>query len=212
MLRTTAIVPNFDKMIDGSERQIAGYLTEAMRDASGGLKEELRAQVVSAGLGARLANTWRGTTYPETGASLDPAAYVWSNAPAIVTSFATGATILPLGGKKYLWIPTKDVPRGRGRGRGRATPPEVELMFNQEFTFLKGKRGHLLAFVNVIQAKNRRGYRSATKGRVAAGRAVRLVLMFTLVATVRMPKKLDLDAAANAWGGRFQSLLEARWR
>jgi len=54
-----------------------------MRDAAEGLKQDLREDVIAAGLGERLYRTWRGKTFPELGESAEAAAYVWSRAPKI---------------------------------------------------------------------------------------------------------------------------------
>ena len=46
-------------------RNIERAVTTGTRDAGRGLKTELRRQVGSAGLGQRLANSWRDKHYPE---------------------------------------------------------------------------------------------------------------------------------------------------
>lgn len=40
-------------------------VTAGVREATDGLKTELRGQITGAGLGSRLANTWRGEVYPK---------------------------------------------------------------------------------------------------------------------------------------------------
>jgi Family of unknown function (DUF6441) len=45
-------------------RDIERAVTTGTRDAGRGLKTELRRQVASAGLGQRLANSWRDKHYP----------------------------------------------------------------------------------------------------------------------------------------------------
>ena len=52
------------------------------REAGRGLKAELRRQVASAGLGQRLANSWRDKHYPNQ--KLDAASLVYTKAPQIV--------------------------------------------------------------------------------------------------------------------------------
>ena len=64
----------------GAERAV----TAGVRAATLGLKAELRAQVTSAGLGQRLANTWRSRIYPEGQQSLGAAGFVWSKAPHLI--------------------------------------------------------------------------------------------------------------------------------
>lgn len=197
---------------DYIEGDIAKAMTAAMRETMPVAKAELRSQVTGAGLGNRLANTWRGEVYPGRGQSITPAGYLHSNAPDIIDAFNRGAQIMPLNGKRFLWIPTDNVPRAIGR-RGstrRMTPDQVEIAFNQDLFIRRGQRGRMLAFVNAVAARNRRGFRQATRGRLAQGRAVKPVLMFTLVPTVRLPKALDLDGVATRWAARFEAAFNRR--
>ncbi|MGI4879909.1 MAG: DUF6441 family protein, partial [Janthinobacterium lividum] len=184
-----------------------GFLTAALRDTTAGLKEELRGQVTAAGMGNRLANTWRGNTYPQSRDSLDPATYVYSNAPAIIDAFSRGVTIRPAGGKQFLWLPTKNVPRSRSRGSRSASPQEVEAQFNQDLIIRRWRSGRMLAFVDTDTRK-----RGAKRSAVGLTAKQKLLLMFVLVPSVRVAKRFDLDAAANGWAGRFPQLLAARWR
>lgn len=198
MLRTTVAVPDFAPLIRGLEDDIAVASTTAMRGATETLKSTLRDQVRSVGMSSRMANTWRAVTYPGSRSSLTPAGYAWSNAPDIVDAFSDEKTISPLGGKNFLWIPTKNVPRKAGRGgRKQMTPFEVEVSFDQDLIIRKWKGGRSLAFVSVARARTKRGgYRKVTKGRQAQGHDAELVLMFVLVPNVRTIKRFDLDDAA----------------
>jgi len=200
--------------IGDAEDQIAKITTEAMRGATTTLKETLRDQIRDAGMGNRLANTWRADTYPESRNSLNPAGYAWSNAPDIIDAFARGATISPLGGKNYLWLPTKNVPRARGGGRASSTktmsPDQVLADFGaKEFVIKKGRAGRLLAFIVQGRGTTARGaVRRVRKGRLAHGSSGELVLMFVLMSSVKMPKKLDLQAAGDTGAAGFVSRLE----
>lgn len=214
MLRPTVSVSGIKEAFDGSERAFAGIVTDAMRGATGGLKQTLRSQVTSAGLGARLANTWRGEVYPESGDALNPAGYVWSNAPAIIDAFARGATIAPLGGKHYLWVPTKSVPRAAAQGRAsstkRMTPEQLLASFGlSEFLIRKGRGGRLLAFIVEGRGTTKLGrVRAPRRGRLAHGADGQLVLMYTLTPTVKLPQELDLDGAADAGASDFVNRTE----
>lgn len=191
---------------------VARSATFAMRETTPETLSDLRRQITDAGMGTRLANTWRGGSYP-VGArvSVNPGGYIWSNAPLIIDAFARGATIRPVNGANFQWIPTKNVPRARGRvsrgGRnmrgGAMTPEEVENRFNTDFEYRPGKAGTVLAFIDVVRAKNMRGYRAATAGRQRQGRVAKPVLMFVLRKFVRMPKAVDLDRPAQRWADRY---------
>lgn len=212
-MRITQTVAGLKEMPGAIEGLIAAATTAGMREATIGLRDELRDQIRNAGLGSRLANTWRGEAYPKSGRSLEPAGYVYSKAPTIIGFFASGGVITPIGGHPYLAIPTKDVPQSRGsRGaRRRMTPFEVEQAFNQDLIIRQGKGSNLLGFIDAIPAKNKRGWRQRTKGRVAQGRQSKLVLMFTFVRRVVGRKRLDLAGPAQRWGAAVPGLVAKHW-
>ncbi len=207
--RTSVTVSSLTDAADEAIGEIAADATTAMRGATDTLKTTLRRQVTDAGLGTRLANTWRADTYPESRNALNPSGYAWSNAPNIIDAFARGATIRPTGGRDYVWIPTKAVPQATGGGRAtstkKMTPPEVLESFGQaDFVIKKGKGGHLLAFIVEGRALTARGgLRKLRRGRLGHGAAGQLVLMFTLTPSVTLPQELDLDAAAKEGAADF---------
>ena len=95
-------------------------VTAGVREATDGLKTELRRQITSAGLGTRLANTWRGEVYPKGQPSIGAAGYVWSKAPGLVRLYAEGAVIRSKQGL-FLAIPTPAAGRF-GDARQKITP------------------------------------------------------------------------------------------
>jgi hypothetical protein len=200
-----------------AQAELAGIET-----ATEGLKQELRAQTRAAGLGSRLPTTWQSRVYPNPGDIRGPAGFVWSQAPRIISLFAYGGTIRPHNGSSYLWIPTDAVPRStsgptgssRRGGKPRMSPSEVEYHFNQEMFVRRGRKGHFLAFLNLVTAKSRKrpGFRQPTRRRVAAGRKVEPVLMFVLVRSISFRRRIDLEGAANRWGARLPDLIDKNWR
>jgi len=204
--------------ITGVRDDLAEDVAATMDQVQQGLKTDLRAQVNAAGLGGRLANTWQGRRYPAGRPSLDASAYVFSKAPEIADAFDRGPTITPVNGAKYLAIPTANVPRtAAGRGSGhRMTPAEVETFFNQDLKFVRSGMGRLIAYVDVIGTAAG-GFKRATGKQLvrlygqgkSAPRAAQVV-MFILTPTARMPRRLDVDQAAQYWSGQVQPLLEAR--
>lgn len=207
-----------------TEGEIAADITAIMVEETTGLKDDYRRQVREAGMGNRLANTWRSESYPKGGRSLNPAGYVWSNAPAIIDAFSRGAYIRPVNGAKWLWIPTRNVPaRRRGgsyassvkRSNGtRMSPEEVELHFNAELQIvIDGNKGE--AFIDVVSGLSG-GYRRATAGRTQGRRGMaprksRPVLMFTLTRGVRMPRLFDLDGPAQQRAANVARRIAAKW-
>ncbi|WP_336974177.1 DUF6441 family protein [Sphingobium aromaticiconvertens] len=228
VVRVNVAFPSIDSQLKDIELTIAQVATGSMQDAVDGLKGELRGQIIEAGMGQRLANTWRGDVYPKAfgKVSMNPAGYVRSLAPLIVDAFTRGATIKPINGSKYIWIPTKNVPRRRRAGTYRSnmsrrsgggaamSPEECELHFNTEFFVRPGRQGSLLAFMDLTAGLNirRAALRRDTAGRRKQGRKAKPVLMFTLRKTVTLRRLFDVEGPANRWGAKVPALFEARWR
>lgn len=88
-----AIQGNLNDLLKAELAAAERPVTAGVREATDGLKTELRRQITGAGLGSRLANTWRGEVYPKTGQSIGAAGYVWSKAPRLVRLCAQGGII-----------------------------------------------------------------------------------------------------------------------
>lgn len=196
------------------EDHLAAALTAAMGDATLGLKEELRDQVRGAGLGNRLANTWRGKTYPTGRNSLDPSSFVWTKAPKLIDAYWRGATIVPLGGRRYVAIPTARVPM-KGRGK-RMTPLDVEVSFNQDLILRPKPNGNILAFVDESTWRySKSAGRAVQRKRGSRGPAPKpkLILMFTLTrGPVIVRRRLDVDGAGRRWAAKVPALISNHLR
>jgi len=183
-------------------------------------KLALRGDVRAAGLGDRLANTWRADIYPKSASvrTHSPAVVfrvsdraktarpnsfgnvsTIASAADIIRAHTAGPTIVSRNGL-YLAIPTEHTPR---RGRRFATPAEVENIFNQDLIFIAGRGRQMLAFVDVVRARSGKGFRKATRRRTLDGREKELVLMFVMVPSVTLRTKLH-------WPQIFQDL-ERQW-
>ncbi len=221
----------FGELAHDIEGDIARAATGAMRDTAPLTRDELRQQTRSVGLGDKLPNTWTARSYPDGEKnSINPAGVVYSRAPEIMDAFTRGATIRPVAGSKFLWIPTNNVPRGRARmGRfsrnaegqmrplrhkaGAISPEECESRFNTDFVVRKGRAGRLLAYMDLLAGRARRNgsaLRPVTARRQAQGRVAKLTLMFVLTRSVTMPKLFDLDASAGRWAIRYEQALDRR--
>ena len=199
---------SFRAATDEIARDMAKAASLAMADVVDDVRDDWRDAVVRAGLGKRLANTVRGRAFPDPGrASLDPAGWVYSKAPTLMDVYSRGATVLPTDGRRYLAIPTRNVPRA---GRVRMTPLEVEVAFNQDLIVVPGKSGNLLAFVDALKGRRAGTFRAPTARRLAQGRQRKLVLMFTLVRQVRIRRRFSLEVLAARGAGYFGPYLKAR--
>ena len=190
-------------------RRIERAVTAGVRQAGDGLKGSLRKQVVSAGLGLRLARAWRSRAYPNKGH--DAASLVWSKAPQIVRVFDEGAVIRSKSGF-WLAIPTPAAPK-RGLGGKRITPSNFpEHRYGPlRFVYRRGRPSLLVVDGVRINARTgcvgsrAKGGAYTKTGRMKAGMAT--VVMFLLVPQVRLPKRLDVKKAAERWSRRLPSLI-----
>lgn len=209
-MRITVQIPDVRAAFTSLETDLARAVTLGMRDVGGSAYAGLKSRTASA-LGQRVANAWRLKNYPSgaTTYSMDPAVVISSKAPKIIDAFDRGATIVPVNGGRFLAIPTSAVPR---KGRRRMTPFEVESAFNQDLIIRRGPRGDLLAFVDKavtrFHASQGRAY-----GRARAQRRIgkaQLVLMFTLVSRVKLPRRLDLAATAASAAARVPGAIAGK--
>jgi len=204
-----AIAGSIKADIQAEMRRIERGVAAGVKEAGDGLKGNLRKQVVSAGLGTRLARTWRSRAYPNKGH--DAASLVWSKAPQIIRTFDEGTVIRSKSGF-WLAIPTPAAPK-RGVGGKRITPANFPEHRFGPLRFVYRARGPSLLVVDGVRvsAKTGRVGRRAkggafTKtGRMKAGIAT--AVMFLLVPQVRMPKRLDARRAAERWSRRLPSLI-----
>lgn len=235
MLRPSLKRADVDRDFSGLEEEVAGFITEAMRDTTDEVKNAFRDQVRAAGLGDRLANAVRGVTYPNRSGrvSLDPTGWVYAQpskdgrgAAAIIDSYANGRMIVARNGRQFLAVPTDDCPRKRS---GNAlTPQEVEKRFGRQLQFIspndKGfktpsvrhKAVAYLVLKGLVIRKASGRWRNASErereGRTRNPRPVQAVIMFSLVRSVKKPKSVDMSAPAALAEQRFEANLNARWR
>jgi hypothetical protein len=206
-----ALQGDLEKSMKAEIKAAGGAVVTGTRRAADGLKHEMRAQVTGAGLGRRLANSWRGKTYENK--KLDAAGRVWTKAPTIMRAFDEGVTIKS---KKGLWlaIPTPAAPR-RGIGGKRISPSTFpEHRFGRlRFVYRGGGKPSLLV-VDGLRARGgkRGGFSKAGKRAQASGRGLATVVMFIMVPQVRLRKRLDFTGAGRRWQQRLPRLIANAWQ
>lgn len=222
----------------GFEEDVARAVTRAVTETAVNMKDLWRQQIVQAGLGPRLARAVRHKVFPERENSVDAAALVFARkgrteqqkgAAGILSAYVDGATIVPGAGKRFLAIPTDDVPKQR-RGN-RLTPAEVEARFGRPLiairpddyavrttpSQLRGRGAILLGFRGLSIRRNSGRWRNATRNeRTPGSRSYRevsraFVVMFILVPIVRVAKRLDLDALQREVTANYPGLLTKHW-
>jgi uncharacterized protein (DUF2267 family) len=218
-MRFTLKTNDLAKGLAQAECDAARSVTSAMREVTERLKTELRADVVDASLGQRLANTWRGKTYPEGGISLEAASFVWSKAPNIVDAFDRGVTIKSSRGF-WLAIPTAAAGVKGISATGamkRITPGGWERRTGMRLRFIY-RRGQPSLLVADNARLSKKGLARPNIGRTRAGaQLTRLkgrstVVVFLLVPQVTLQKRLDIAAIAQCWADRLPSVIAGHWR
>jgi hypothetical protein len=189
--------------VSAAERAI----TLGVRETTDHLKTELRDQVTGAGLGKKLAFTWRGKTFPQGRMSINAAGFVWSNAPQIISAFDMGAIIRSRTGA-YLPVPLPAA--GKLAGRKKLTPKNWEQHNNQKLVFVKRKGGNnpILIAENMRARKGKRG--GFTKAKTNKG--LTTVPMFVLIPQVSLKKRLDVKSAVAKWSNNLEPLVIENWK
>ena len=179
-------------------------VTAAMRAAGSNLKSDWRAQITSARLGQRLANTIRSKTYPAAGESLEAAALVWSNAPQIIGAHDTGPLIRS---KDGFWLAIPTPAAGKGT-RGKAlTPGEWERRRGLRLRFVYRRGGPSLLVAD--GRLNSRGLGVASRSKTGRGQST--VPIFLLVPQVKLSKRLNLARDAERAQASIPGLIVANW-
>jgi hypothetical protein len=186
-------------------------VTKAISAAGIALKAGWRAQIRTAGLGARLANTIRERVYPQGEPSMNAASLVWTRAPKIVDAFERGALIRS---KDGFWLAIPTAAAGTGPGRKRITPGGWELRTGRRLRFVYRPRGPSLLVADDARIDTR-GIAQAKGGRrrkdgILSGAAT--VPIFLLVPQVKLRKRLDIERLARATGARIPALILANWK
>jgi Family of unknown function (DUF6441) len=195
-------------------RDIEVAVASGTREAGRGLKAELRRQVASAGLGQRLANSWRDRHYPNR--KIDAASLVYTKAPQIIRAFDEGAVIRSKRGR-FLAIPTENAPR-KGTDGKRVSPSTFPEHRFGPLRFVPRQSGPSLLVVDGLRGSlsrktgQLRGFRRATGRARQSGQGLTTVVMFLLVPQVKLPKRLDVARAAEHWAAQLPALIEQQLR
>jgi hypothetical protein len=208
-----AIQGDLQALLKAELRSAERAVTSGVRAATDGLKAELRAQVTGAGLGSRLANTWRSRIYPEGEQSLGAAGFVWSKAPHLIRLYNEGAVIRSKQGL-YLAIPTPAAGRFGDR-RQKITPLLWERIHGMRLRFVYRRSGPSLLVADNVRL-TARGRAASNIGRRQGAIYSRLsgrttVPLFILVPQVSVKKRLDVEAAAQKWIRALPQLVLQAW-
>lgn len=190
---------------------ITGAIQVGTKVAAEGLKNDLRQQVTSAGMGTKLANTWRSRVYDNKG--YNPTGLVYTRAPKIIEAFDKGVLIKPRAGGVWLAIPTATAPK-RGTDGKKLMPlnfPEAKL---GKLEFIYRQKGPSFLVVHNVRASHNRktgqlrGFRKASDAALRTGKGLSSAIMFILIRQVKLEKRLDVASAAKIWGEKLPNLID----
>lgn len=179
--------------------------------------EPLRQATRQAFNSSKLPTTWRIKIFPESAEihTLTPSAFVYSNAPQIISAHANGETIRPKDGRRYLAIPTEAVPTTTG-GR-KQSYSEVAAAYGP-FGFARGRNGSIVVYgqahridkaaSSASERRRTRTYVKTPRRGVAAGAAER-VAFFVLVRSVTLRQRIDLKSIVDRARPAFASAVQA---
>ena len=211
MRLSATIVGDLGRIMAEEVKAAEKAVTAGVGEAAEGLKTELRTQITNAGLGPRLARTWRSETFPKGQNSIRAAGLVWSKAPGIIRIYEDGATIRSTKGF-FLAIPTSAAGRFGDGGR-KITPGGWERRTGQRLRFVYRRNAASLLVADNMRARTgkRGGYARASAAAVRSGRGLVTVPIFILVPQVTFRKRLDVASAANTWQERLPGLVVRNW-
>ena len=224
---------NLAAILDSEVTTLSRALRGAVERSAAALQADLRGQVTAAGLGPGLAKAWQRETYPRGGRrTLRPAALVYSKATALHEAFDDGPLILPRRGA-FLLVPSPAAERlgvtttttsrkggpipGGARRRLSSFDAAADKLGVPIVTAMpaqarhagrgRGPAGHATDRAFILLAPARRSGNLVAL--YYARRDARPVLLFTLVRQTRLPKRLDIAAAAERAETAFASAVAA---
>ncbi|MEK6747500.1 MAG: DUF6441 family protein [Pseudomonadota bacterium] len=207
-----AITGNLHKFMEQQKAAVEAAVTAGIAKITTSIKDDLRVQVVNAGLGQKLAKSWQAKFYPKGQKSISAAGWVFSKAPKLIRAFNEGALIKSKDGF-FLAIPTEAAPK-RGVGGKRINPsnfPEHSLG-RLRFVYRPGKISLLVVDSLRASTGKRGGFRKASESALKSGRGLTTVVMFLLVPQVKLKKRLDYQSVVNLWGGQLPQTILKNWK
>ncbi|MCK6417923.1 MAG: DUF6441 family protein [Alphaproteobacteria bacterium] len=208
---TAKIIGSLRRDMEKEFTTLTGAIKAGTKEAAEGLKNTLRGQITSAGMGTKLANAWRSKVYENKG--YDSAGLVYTRAPRIVEAFDKGVLIKPKAGGVWLAVPTVTAPK-RGTDGKRITPlnfPEAKL---GKLEFVYRENGPSFLVVHNVRASysrktgQLRGFRKASDTALRTGKGLTTAIMFLLIRQVKLEKRLDVESAAKVWIEKMPNFIE----
>ncbi len=191
-------------------RTVETAVSRGVRTAGFRLKQNLRHDTISSGLGRRLSNAWRQENYPKHGQSINSATLVYSSAPKLHGAFNNNTTIRS---KSGLWIaiPTDSAPK-KGVGKNKRISPSnwPEHRFGPLRFVYRRVGPSLLVADNQRHRKGKRGgfTLSKSKRNLKTKNTLATVPMFLLYRQTRLKKRLDSEKIMRKWEYKLAAIID----
>ncbi len=195
MRLSAAITGDLPKFMREQVASAETAVTEGVRKVSNEIRDDLRTQVVSAGLGVPMSRTWKVAFYPKGRKSIKAAGLIYPDMPKVIRAFTSGEPIRTKHGS-FLAVPTPAAPK-KGVGGKRISPSNFPEHSLGKLVFVYRPRGVSLLVVENLKAGSTGKFRKAPDSARRSGRGLTTVVMFFLVPQVRLRKRLDLAAVAD---------------
>lgn len=195
MRLSAAITGDLPKFLREQVAAAETAVTEGVRKVSNEIRDDLRTQVVSAGLGVPMSRTWKVAFYPKGRKSIKAAGLIYPDMPKVIRAFTSGEPIRTKHGS-FLAVPTPAAPK-KGVGGRRISPSNFPEHSLGKLVFVYRPRGVSLLVVENLKAGSTGKFHKAPDSARRSGRGLTTVVMFFLVPQVRLRKRLDLAAVAN---------------
>jgi hypothetical protein len=211
MRLVAALQGSLTKIMAQETKAAERAVTLGVKQATDGLKLELRGQITAAGLGQRLANTWRGEIFPKGQASINVAGFVFSKAPNIVGVYAHGAVLRSTKGL-FLAIPTPAA--GKYAMGKKITPASWEQVHGQKLRFIYRRGTVSLLVADNMRARTgkRGGFSQASATALRTGRGLTTAIMFLLVPQLSIKKRFDIESVGRKWNDQLPRLVIQNWQ
>ncbi len=179
----------FGAIVDAAERHFSDSANHAVERAGAAVRDDLRAQTRSAGLGPNLERAWTVKRYAN-GTGINFTALVYSKAARIIEAFSAD-TVITARNAKWLVIPLEAaIARGFGKSKNRKwgnVEAAIDALGRLAFVPLAGNRALL----------------------VHRERSGRPTPFFLLLKRVSLKRRLDIAGEAGKAAGQLRDALLA---
>ncbi|HAG53536.1 MAG TPA: hypothetical protein DCL21_07100 [Alphaproteobacteria bacterium] len=189
-----ALKGDLEKIIEQKNRNVLRAVNRAVTKAGNELKKEMIGQTQRARLGYGLSKSWKVNFYNKSDADKFTKALVYTKSPKIMEGFENAEIRKPTRGRKWIAIPSNNVPKAPGKKR--YTPETWKKSFPVLY-FAQDTKGKAYLVGQTIHKTNKRGNKVIRKTNSRNESEAETVVYFFLVKQTRHTKKLNFEQASK---------------